>query len=107
MQTVLARPGNARTFLTHMFGCGLEEDRYVVERFQAMADGDIRRWPGGGSPTKKNRPKEKPTVVSLKTVKDMRPARNEIIVCTGLRTKGGVRIWGDLSTGLFVRRRQR
>ena len=37
----------------------------------------------------------------------MRPARNEIIVCTGLRTKGGVQIWGDLSTGLFVERRQR
>ena len=53
MQTVLARPGNARTFLTHMFGCGLEEDRYVVKRFQAMADCDIRRWPGSGSPRRK------------------------------------------------------
>ena len=107
MQTVPARPGNARTFLTHMFGRGLEDDRYVVERFQAKADGDIRRWPGGGSPTKKSRRKAKPTVVSLKAVKDMRPARNEIIVCTGLHTKGGVQIWGDLSTGLFIERRQR
>ncbi len=26
----------------------------------------------------------------------MRPTRNEIIVCTGLGTRGGVQIWGDI-----------
>ena len=33
MQTVKAFRGNARTFLTHMFGRGLDDDRYVIERF--------------------------------------------------------------------------
>ena len=32
----------ASTFLVHLFGGGLADDRYVVERFKAHADGDIR-----------------------------------------------------------------
>ena len=36
----------ASTFLTHLFGSGLADDRYVVERFKALADGDIRRCAG-------------------------------------------------------------
>ena len=49
MTAAMALPGNtAATFLTHFFGPGLaDDDRYVVERFKAMADGDIRRCPGG------------------------------------------------------------
>ena len=43
MHPAMALPGNAQTILTHLFGRGLEDDRYVVKRFQAMADGDIRR----------------------------------------------------------------
>ena len=46
MHAAIAAPGNSRTILTHLFGRGLEDDRYRVERFQAMADGDIRPWPG-------------------------------------------------------------
>ena len=47
MNTAMALPGNSdSTFLTHLLARGLEDDRYVVERFQAMVDGDIRRWPG-------------------------------------------------------------
>ena len=42
MQTVKAFRGNARTFLTHMFGRGLDDDRYVIERFLSKADGEIR-----------------------------------------------------------------
>ena len=42
MHTVQTHPDNASTFLTHLFGQGLDDDRYVVERFQSMADGDIR-----------------------------------------------------------------
>ena len=47
MSASLAIPGNtAATFLTHIFSPGLaDDDRYVVERFKAMADGDIRRCP--------------------------------------------------------------
>ena len=43
MPTVQTHPGNnASTFLTHLFGQGLDDDRYRVERFRSMADGDIR-----------------------------------------------------------------
>ena len=51
----------------------------MVERFQAMADGDIRRMPGD-EPAKKGRRKAKRTTALLKTVKEMRPARTEIII---------------------------
>ncbi len=37
----------------------------------------------------------------------MRPARTEIIVCTGLRTRGGQQLWGSVAAGLFCDRRQR
>ena len=43
MQTIDAIQGGARTYLVHTFGRGLDgEDRFVVERFKAMVDGDIR-----------------------------------------------------------------
>ena len=53
MNTAMAIPGNtASTFLTHFFGSGLADERYVVEWFKAQADGDIPRRPashtGGG-----------------------------------------------------------
>ena len=42
MTAAMAMPGNtAETFLIHFFGTGLADDRYVVERFGARADGDI------------------------------------------------------------------
>ena len=44
--------GDSRTFLTHLFGRGLEDDRYMVERFLSMVDGEIRplqvETPGSG-----------------------------------------------------------
>ena len=98
MHAAIAVPGNSRTILTHLFGRGLEDDRYVVERFQSMADGEIRRRPGDAP--------AKGEIVSLKAVRAMRPARNEIIVCTGMRIEGGVQYWGDLATGLFVERKR-
>ncbi len=41
MQTALAPRGDARTFLTHFVGDGLEDDRYVVETFRSLANGEI------------------------------------------------------------------
>ena len=42
MTAAMAMPGNtAETFLVHFFGTGLADDRYVVERYRARADGDI------------------------------------------------------------------
>ena len=114
MQTVNARPGNARTYLIHVFGRGLEDDRYVVERFKSMANGDIRPVSPGGpvklspcGPVKKDRRKARRTTVSLRAVKEMRPGRDEIIICTGVTIKGGIQYWGIFATSLFVERKQR
>ncbi len=42
MTAAMAMPGNtAATFLVHFFGTGLADDRYVVKRYRARADGDI------------------------------------------------------------------
>ena len=106
MQMVNARPGNARTFLIHMFGHGLEDDRYVVERFKSMTNGDIRPLSADG-PAKKGRRKARRTTVSRRAVKEMRPGRDEIIICTGVTIKGGAQFWGDWATSIFVERKQR
>ena len=107
MQTIGALQGGARTYLVHNFGNGLDgEDRFVVERFKALLDGDIRPIQPE-APEAKGRRGAKRMVVSRKEVEAMRPGRTEIIVCTGLRTRGGRQIWGDLATGIFHDRRQR
>ena len=100
MNAAMAMPVNtAATFLVHFFGSGLADDKYVVERFKAHADGDIRPWSGEAT--------AKRVTATLKAVRKMRPARNEIIICTGLRTRGGQQLWGDLATSLWRDRRQR
>ena len=78
----------------------------MVERFKAMADGDIRpiRTEAAGA---NGRRKEKRTVVSRKQAEAMRPDRTEIIICTGLRTRGGRQAWGAVALGLFCDRKQR
>ena len=86
MHAAIAFPRSASMILTHAFGRGLADERYVVERFQAMADGDIRRCPGDAAPSKARR-KTKRTIASLKAVRQLRPARTEIIICTGLRIR--------------------
>ena len=32
---------NAQTYLVHVFGRGLEGDRYVIEKYRSLADGQI------------------------------------------------------------------
>ena len=107
MNAAIAVPGNtASTFLVHLFGTGLEDDRYVVERFKARADGDIRPWSGEAA-AKKGRRGTKRATASLRAVKEMRPDRTEIIVCTGLSTRGGVQYWGWIAMGIGVDRKQK
>ena len=108
MTTAIAIPANtASTFLTHFFGSGLSDDTYVVERFKAMIDGDIRRRADEPSAAKKGRRKTKYATASLKVVRAMRPERNEIIVCTGLKSRGGVQYWGWIAMGLGIDRKQK
>ena len=97
----------ASTFLTHTFGRGLEDERYVVERFRSMDDGEVRPLPAGGRTARGRRGARRETA-SRRVVRQMRPARDEIIVCTALNLEAsGVQYWGDAATGLFGERRQR
>ena len=106
MSTAIAFPDNtASTFLTHIFGTGLVDERYVVERFKAHANGDIRPWSGEALAARKGGAKAKRVTATLRTVKELRPARTEIIICTGLRTRGGMQVWGDIATSMFHNRR--
>ncbi len=108
MSAAFAIPRNtASTFLTHFFGSGLSDDTYVVERFKAMVDGDIRRCADRQPAAKTGRRKAKDATATRKAVQALRPARTEIIVCTGLKTRGGVQIWGDIACGLFHDRKQK
>ena len=109
MSKSLNSPAPATTFLTHFFGGGLVDQGrcYVVERFRAMANGEIRRWPGTAPAGRKSRGRATPEVASVDAVRELRPAYNEIIVCTGLGTRSGVQYWGAVATGLFGDRKQR
>ena len=106
MQTVKASAADTRTFLTHMFGRGLDDDRYVIERFRSKADGEIRPRRRIGA-SKKSRGKTSREIVSLSTVQRMRPKRDEIIVCTGIAITGGIQYWGDRAMGLLMNAKYR
>ena len=108
MTAATAIPGNGvSTFLVHDFGSGLEgDDRFVVERFRALACGDIRPV-RSETANAKGRRKTKRIVVSRKQAEAMRPDITEIIIFTGLRTRGGRQAWGSVATGLFCDRKHR
>ena len=98
MSATMPLPGNsANTFLTHLFGTGLKDDRYVVEKFRALVNGEIRRAPEPAPAKGRSRRKAPFPTVTLKAV----------IICTGTRFRGGVQYWGSVSAGLFCDRRQR
>ena len=107
MSTAIAIPGNtADTFLVHFFGGGLADERYVVERFKARADGDIVPVLAE-APKADARRKGRRIAATLKAVKAMRPACTEIIICTELRTRGGQQLWGSVALRMFCDRKQR
>ena len=94
MHTAIAPHGDARTFLIHFVGSGLDDDCYVVETFRSLANGDIVPVHADGT-RPKGRRKARPTTASLKALEKMRPARNEIVIATGVRLRGsGVQLWG-------------
>ena len=95
---------NSSTWLVHLFGQGLDGERYVVERYRSLASGEIRPVQAE-KPKTRGRRKVRRTIVSVSAVKRMRPERDEIIVCTALNLKGsGIQLFGDLATGLFTAR---
>ncbi len=98
---------NATTFLTHIVGRGFDDEHYVVERYRSMLDGDIRHVEAE-APKGNRRRKAKHALASREEVKEMRPDRNEIIVCTGLSIRNcAVQLWSVGATGLFHERRQK
>ena len=107
MQAAITPRGDARTYLIHFVGGGLDDERYVVERYVSKADGEIVPVQSGGT-ARKGRRKVRGTVVSLKALEEMRPARDEIIIATGFKLRHcGVQLWGWRSLGIFAERRQR
>ena len=81
------RPDANSTFLTHVFGRGLTDKTYVVERYRTTVDGAIRQQPGT---------KGHPLTLSLATVRELRPARNEILICKSeKKPDSGIQYWGD------------
>ena len=81
----------ARTFLTHLLSRGLADERYEVRRYKSTG-GEVRPVPVG----EKGRCRSKRVTASRRAVREMRPARDELIVCTGLNIPGsGLQLWGE------------
>ena len=107
MQAAIVPRGDARTFLTHFVGSGLDDDRYVVEKFRSLANDDIVPVQADGTKLK-GRSKARGTILPLKTVEKTRPARDEIIISTGVKLRDcGVQLWGWRSLGIFADRHQK
>ena len=95
---------DAQTFLIHLFGRGLDDERYVVETYRSLPSGEIHPVEAG-QPKARGRPRPRRKIVSRKAVREMRPERDEIIVCTGVTlARSGVQIWGIQATGLAAAR---
>ena len=89
---------NPHTFLVHVFGRGLDGERYLVERYRTKPDGEIRPVPAE-QPEGRRGPRR--IVVGAGAVREMRPERDEIIVCTALDLKAsGVQYWGLRASAL-------
>ena len=98
---------DAQTFLVHLFGRGLEDSRYVVETYRSRPDGQIEPIEPEQSRTKGRR-RQRRTIASLAAVRKMRPERDEIIICTGVKlARSGVQIWGCAAAGLGLVRTTR
>ena len=98
---------DAQTFLVHLFGRGLDDERYVVETYRSLPSGEIRPVEAG-QPKRKGRRGLRRQIVSRKAVREMRPERDEIIVCTALNLKGsGIQYWGSAATGFLAARHAR
>jgi len=107
MQAALAPRGDSRTWLTHFVGSGLDDDRYVVQRYLSRANGDIVAVDDDGAPPKGRR-RARPRILSRKALEKLRPARDEIIIATGVNLRDcGLQLWGYRAMGIFFERRQK
>ena len=99
---------NAHTFMVHVFGRGLDGERYVVERFRSRPDGQIQPAQTEQPKARKGGRRPPRTIVSAGEVRKIRPERDEIVICTALNLKAsGVQIWGLQASGLLALRNAR
>ena len=98
---------HADTFLTHLFGGGLDggDREFVVERFRSTYDGEIKPADDGRQ-GKGERTGQRRTV-SLRTVRNLRPAHDEIIVATSVSRDAGIQLYGATAAGFTLRGRWR
>ena len=93
---------DAQTYLVHVFGRGLEGDRYVIEKYRSDSDGQIHPVEPEQPRTARRR-KRKRIVAGVAAVRNMRPERDEIIVCTALNLKAsGIQYWGAAAVGFLA-----
>ncbi|MDE0389957.1 MAG: hypothetical protein OXI75_14755 [Rhodospirillales bacterium] len=97
---------HADTFLTHVFGGGLDggDREFVVERFRSAFDGEIKPvvdGKGKGGRARRRR------IVSLRTVRNLRPAHDEIIIATSVNRDAGIQLYGATAAGFTLRGRWR
>ena len=98
---------DAQTFLVHLAGRGLDDERYVVETYRSLPSGEIRPVEAGQPKTKGLR-RARRKIVSRKAVRELRPERDEIIVCTGVKLAGsGIQLYGLAASGLCAARNAR
>ena len=82
----------ANTFLTHLLSRGLADERYEVRRYKSSGGGELKPL----SSAEKGGRRSKRVTASRRAVREMRPARDELIVCTGLKVPGsGLQLWGE------------
>ena len=106
MQTAArANKRHADTYLTHIFGGGLDggDREFVVERFRTY-DGEIKPVDDGKG--KGGRGRQRLTV-SLRTVRNLRPAHDEIIIATSMSRDAGIQLYGATAAGISLRGRWR
>ena len=106
MQTAARTRRHADTFLTHLFGGGLDggDREFVVERFRSTYDGEIK--PAGDGQGRAGRGQQRRTV-SLRTVRNLRPAHDEIIIATSVSRDAGIQLYGATAAGFALRGRWR
>ncbi len=105
MSTARSIQRAASTYLVHFFGGGLQEGgRYVVERYETAASGEIR--PLSADDKRAGRCKRR-TTLSRRAVQRLRPVPNEIIVATSVDRDAGMQLFGDSAAGIALRGRWR
>ena len=97
---------HADTYLTHFFGGGLDggDREFVIERFRSTYDGEIKPVDDGKGRAGRGRQRR---IASLRTVRSLRPAHDEIIIATSVSRDAGMQLYGATAAGFTLRGRWR